>query len=539
MHPPQYTGFLLPPNFSVRRLTDRLGKVFPLLADEQQAIERLYLDTFDWRLYGAGVVLFEKRAGADAGLLLQDLAEEHTLTSVRCEATPAWPADIPAGELRERVARLVEMRILLPVVRVHSRAHVIRVLNEDQKTVVRLRVEEANCDIDGMDEPRTLLPRVRLVPVRGYGEELEAVARTLRDDFELPEAPRGLLEEAVAAIGREPGDYSSKLDIRLHARRRADAAVRRIFEHLLETLERNIPGTRVDLDSEFLHDLRVATRRMRSALTQIKGVLPPALEADFKDRLGWLGQATGPTRDMDVFLLEFPHYRDSLPARLREDLTPLHDYLVTHQRQEQQALRRKLDSPHFRRLLKDWHEYLESDLPKEPEAPNALRPIAEVAAERIWRMFRRVLREGRAIDDASPHADLHELRKSCKKLRYLIEFFQSLYPRDELKPLLKALKGLLDNLGQFQDLEVQSDKLESFAAAMQAEGEVPLPTLLAIGALVGDLLHRQALARAEFRSRFRAFDTRDNRAAYRRLFKPRPPEPEAAAVPATPAEQPA
>ncbi len=416
------------------------------------------------------------------------------------------------------------MRILLPLVRTHSRAHLIRVLNEDQKTVVRLRVEEVQCEAEGLDEPRTLLPRVRLLPVRGYDADLTEVARILREDFELPEAPRGLLVEALAAIGREPGDYSSKLDIRLHGRRRADASARRIFACLLDTLERNIAGTRTNLDTEFLHDLRVATRRTRAALTQIKGVLPAALQQDFKERFGWLGQATGPTRDLDVFLLEFPGYRDALPAPLREHLAPLHDYLVRHQQQEQRALRRKLDSPQFRALLKDWREYLESELPAAPEAPAALRPTQELASERIWRMFRRVLREGRAINPASPHAELHELRKSSKKLRYLIEFFQALYPAEELKPLLKSLKVLMENLGQFQDFEVQAGKLQSFAADMQIEGNAPLPTLLAMGALIGAVLQHQERARAKFQACFEDFDTHANRAAYRRLFRPPPPE---------------
>ncbi|MFM1892587.1 MAG: hypothetical protein RLZ44_1664 [Pseudomonadota bacterium] len=520
MHPTQYPGFLLPPNFTLRRLTDRLGKAVPLLEDEQQQIERLYLDTFDWRLHDGGVVLFEKRVGRDAALWLQDLAEEHTLTSVRCDRTPAWPADIPAGELQQRVGKLAAMRILLPLVRVRSRAHLLRVLNEDQKTVVRLRVEEVRCDAQGLDEPRALLPRVRLIPVRGYAEESAAVARLLREDLELPEAPRALLEEALAAIGRHPGDYSSKLNVRLHGQRRADVALRKICLHLLDTLERNVDGARRDLDPEFLHDLRVATRRTRSALTQVKEVLPMAVLEDFKERFAWLGQETGPTRDLDVFLLEFPRYRDSLPAALRADLEPLHEFLQTHQRQEQKALRRRLDSPQFQRLLQDWRDYLESELDAAPAAARALQPIQAVAGRRIWRMFRRVLKEGRAIADDSPHEDLHELRKSCKKLRYLIEFFQSLYPDDELKPLLKALKRLLDNLGEFQDLEVQSHQLQAFAAGMQQEGKVPLGTLLAIGALVGDLLHRQERARAAFHDCFAAFDTGDNRAVYRRLFKP-------------------
>ncbi len=517
---PQNPGFLLPPNFSVKRLTSRLDGEFPLLLEEEKLVDRVYLDTFDWRLHLGGVALVEKRMGNERALMLRDHADTLTLASVRSQRTPVRPDDIPDGELRERVAELVAMRVLLPLVKATSRARVIRILNEDEKTVVRLRVEEVSCDIDGTAEPRQLLPRVRVVPVRGYDSDLERVMRFLSDVLELPTAPRGLIDEALVAVGREPGDYTSKFNVQLSPNERSDAAARKIFLSLLDTLERNVEGTKADLDSEFLHDLRVATRRTRSALTQIKGVLPNDVLEDFKQRFGWLGQVTGPTRDLDVFLLEFPRYRYSLPSSLRGNLQPFHDFLETHQRQEQRALRRKLNAPHFRKLIRDWREYLESDLPSAPEAPNALRRVEDLARERIWKMFRRVSKEGRAIDATTPNEALHELRKSCKKLRYLIEFFSSLFPDEATKPLIKALKGLLDNLGEFQDLEVQAHKLQHFAELMQNEGDVPLPTLLTMGALVGDLLRHQEAARAQFEKRFEAFDAKENRQAYRDLFKP-------------------
>ena len=517
---PLYPGFLLPPNFSVKRLTTRLDTRFPLILEEEKRVERVYLDTFDWRLHAGGVALVEKRMGGERALMLRDSDDNRTLASVRCQQTPAWPSDIPSGELRNRVAKLIEMRVLLPLVKASSSARVIRVLNEDEKTVVRLHVEEVSCVIDGMPEPRKLLPRLRLVPVRGYDGDLQTVTRFLREELEVPGAPRGLIDEALVAVGREPGDYSSKFFVQLNPNERTDAAARKIFLHLLGTLERNIDGTKADLDSEFLHDLRVATRRTRSALTQIKGVLPTDVLEDFKQRFGWLGQVTGPTRDMDVFLLELPKYRKSLPHALRDDLEPFHDFLVAHQRKEQHALRRKLNAPHFRNLIKDWRDYLGSDLPSAPEAPNALRRVQDVSRERIWKMFRRVLKEGRAVDAATPNEALHELRKSCKKLRYLIEFFASLQSSEAIKPLIKALKALLDNLGEFQDLEVQAHKLQHFAELMQNEGEAPMPTLLTMGALVGDLLRHQERARTQFEKRFHAFDTKENRDAYRRLFKP-------------------
>lgn len=519
MNTPLRSGFLLPPNISVKRLTSRLASEFPLTIEDEKRVDRVYLDTFDWRLHLGGVVLIVKRIGNDQALMIRDHRDIQTLASVRCEQTPAWPEDIPNSALRERVAELVDMRRLLPLVNVHSDARVIRVLNEDGKTVIRLRVEEFSCDVEGLAESRKLLPRVLPVPVRGYDKDLANVTRYLRDVLDLSQTPRGLIEEALVAVGREPGDYSSKFRVQLNADERADEAARRIFLHLLNTLERNVDGTKEDLDSEFLHDLRVATRRTRSALTQIKGVLPADVLEDYKQRFGWLGQVTGPTRDMDVFLLEFPRYRNSLPHALRNNLEPFHDFLISHQRQEQKSLRRKLSAPHFRRLIKDWRDYLTSDLPTAPEAPNALRRIEDLAHERVWKMFRRVLKEGRAITSVTPNAALHELRKSCKKLRYLVEFFSSLYPSEATKPMIKTLKGLLDNLGEFQDLEVQAHKLQHFAELMQQEDSVPLSTLLTMGALVGDLLRHQETARSQFEKKFHAFDTQENREAYRQLFR--------------------
>jgi CHAD domain-containing protein len=262
----------------------------------------------------------------------------------------------------------------------------------------------------------------------------------------------------------------------------------------------------------------VAVRRTRSALSQIKGVFPEAVVDDFKARFGWVGQITGPTRDMDVYLLGFGDYRDSLPADYRDHLEPMHRFLEAHRKAEQAALARELDSPRFRKILQDWREFLEAPVPEQPEAPNAARPIRELASRRILKMYKRVLNEGRAIDPETPPEHLHELRKSCKKLRYLIEFTANIYPKKPAKAVIKNLKTLLDNLGTFQDLEVQAGKLRGLARQMSEEGEVPVDTLLAMGMLVDGLLERQRHARAEFQDRFAGFDSDANRRAYQQLF---------------------
>ena len=175
----------------------------------------------------------------------------------------------------------------------------------------------------------------------------------------------------------------------------------------------------------------------------------------------------------------------------------------------------------------DWAIYLaggvlEAQVPDHPRAANAARAVKSVADARIWRLVKRVRREGRAIRPESPSQDLHELRKSCKKLRYLMEFFQSLYPGEEIRGLVRVLKVLLDNLGGYRDLAVQAAHLRELAQRMRDEGQADTDTLLAIGALIGNLLARQQKARAAFREVFDGFLREEHHRTFRSLFAAAP-----------------
>jgi len=245
-------------------------------------------------------------------------------------------------------------------------------------------------------------------------------------------------------------------------------------------------------------------------MSQIKGVFESKELAPFKKGFGWIGKVTGPVRDLDVYLLQYPTYRASLPVALQADLEPFHDFLVKHQKEAQRDLVKKLNSPHFRKLLKSWRAWLNEPVPETPKAPNALRSIAELSDQRIRKLYATVMRDGEAIGPDSPPASLHDLRKVCKKLRYLMEFFQSLYPKPEIRQMIKEVKILLDNLGEFQDLQVQADSLEEFGKQMMQEG-APASVLMAMGILVGKLLERQARARDEFAGLFAAFGSRSTR----------------------------
>ena len=221
-----------------------------------------------------------------------------------------------------------------------------------------------------------------------------------------------------------------------------------------------------------------------------------------------------------MYLLKFDAYRARLPEQMQPALAPLKDFLQRKHRQEQGKLVAILKSARYREIKEQWRRYLDAPLPKRPTAEDAGKPIVEVAHRRTWRMYRRVLKEGQAITDASPATDLHELRKSCKKLRYLMEFFQTLYPDKQIRRAIRELKQLQDNLGDFQDLDVQTHTLRHFSELMQKEDHASPGTLNAMDTLMQGLESDMQGVRADFHARFERFATEDNQARFRALFHP-------------------
>jgi CHAD domain-containing protein len=127
------------------------------------------------------------------------------------------------------------------------------------------------------------------------------------------------------------------------------------------------------------------------------------------------------------------------------------------------------------------------------------------------------LAEGDAIDENSPSEALHDLRKSCKKLRYLMEFFQSLYPENQIKQFIKNLKGLQEVLGDFQDYAVQENTLKSFSEEM-LNNNIHANTLLAMGVLIQNLDTLRSNARKDFSSKFLIFRHEENHSEFKSLI---------------------
>jgi CHAD domain-containing protein len=509
--------YIIPDEIETSTIVTRLREQTGFIPDPVRHEQRTFYDSFDWRLYDKGLVLEETIEGRQRELVLRKLDSGSPLARALPSRRAAFIQDLPPGHLRDLLAPVLEMRELLPLTRIRARVQNLRLLNKDDKTIARIVIEESTLQARKGARTSRLAGRVRLLPVKGYRKPVARVTRLLEALHLAPDAIDPLLT-ALSAADVTPGQYSSKLNLDIEPGMRADEATRIILQRLLDMMQANEAGTRTGTDTEFLHDFRVAVRRTRSALGQIKGVLPQRILTRYKREFAWLGQITGPTRDLDVYLLQFEDYRNSLPEAMRSDLDPLHEFLRRHWQIEQRALVRALDSARYRRLVTDWRRFLAQPVNARSTLPNARRPVYEVACRRIWRVYRRIIREGNAIEADTPAEALHELRKTAKKLRYLMEFFQSLFPARKIKRLIGILKSLQNNLGDFQDFEVQVHTLRRFGEQMVEEHMAPATTLLAMGMLIEGLERRQQLARLEFAERFDAFSRTDNQAHFRAMF---------------------
>jgi CHAD domain-containing protein len=478
--------------------------------------ERTYYDTFDGLLHAAGRYAVHERAE----LSIHCSAGEGDVAGAPWATPPrrVLAIELDPGPLRDALLPIVGVRALLPRVHVRTTVTALDVVDDEDKTVARLTLEEPALVASSV---RTvpLRPRVRLAAVRGYDEALERTQRTLEHKLGFVAARRPLVDEAVRAAGAKPGGVSAKPKVKIAFSERTDVAAVAVLRGLYGVIQANIEGTIADVDSEFLHDFRVAVRRSRAVQRELKLAFPPDELARLRAEFRWLQQSTGDARDLDVYVLEFDSMRRLVPEAFAADLDPLLGVLRSHRLTARREMVRALRSDRAGALWCDWERFLDT-LTTAPEAdrPGAAEPIGRFSGERIAKVYRRMVNMGRAIDDRSPPEALHELRKRAKELRYLLELFGAeLYPADVVKPMIKSLKAFQDVLGRHQDREVQAARIRGLREEVSALPGGPA-ALMAMGMLVERVAADQRAARDEFAEVFAEFASPAHRRLVRETF---------------------
>jgi len=514
MHEPQAMEFWLDEPFDPAPELKQPGDAGQLVVTESLCLCRRILDTFDHRLLSAGWLLAIDEGTAGRVCVLQDN------TGQRWERE--WSGDDPlfwrdlAPHFPVPLAELIDVRALLPRLELRGERKAWRLEGNDGAEALKLAIETLTARYGELERP--LKPRLRVIP-GDHHRPFRGFVAECRGRAGMRIAAETSYTEAVRLLGSDWPETAFRFPVIAEPRRRADSAVRSVLLALLQTMRLNEPGVIAATDTEFLHDYRVAVRRARSILGQTEGVFPTTATERLRQGLASLAQATSEARDFDVFLLALDGMEAGLPPPLRGQFEPLRELLATLAADRQRRLRDRLNSARHRRFLDAWERYLQRPAPVKPRAPLALTPVNELVGRRIWKLYRRLRREGKAIGPDSPPEHLHELRKTAKKLRYQMEMFQSLFPPDDLRPLLRRLKCLQSSLGDYQDLSVQCGHLRDLAGVLR-ERQAPTDALLSVGALIGQLLAREPELRGECSEQLAEFAAGKARRGFRRLFRP-------------------
>jgi CHAD domain-containing protein len=495
-----------------------VGSLRALLPTRHHPIGRhqfTILDTFDGRVGRTGGQLV--RIGPDAGSTVAwEPRGGGGRLALRLNEPVGFAWDLPEGPLQRALAPVVGVRRLLEQADAEAFGSMLEVLDHRRKTVARLRVESGRVRLPSRpDAWRPLPTMMTLTVLRGYEDACERLVPVIESRPGVQSCPEGLQSLMLRHAGAPARADLSSLGLDLAPTIRADLGARQIHRALLAAIVDNEPGLRANLDTEFLHDFRVAVRRTRSLLGQIKHAFASGAVEHFSAEFSWLGRLTGALRDLDVLVLALREHRGDMPAA---DIEAVMHVLGQAQRREHEVLVEALNGARYQQLLRAWKTFLDKRVTDEAEDRNGTRLLAEVVARRGWRLARRIAGSAAAISEQTPAAHIHQLRIDAKKLRYLIDATPGFYDRADLDRILAALKKLQRALGDFNDAQVQEARLLECGRELYAAGTLT-PALLTLGRLAEQRRQRGERLRPEVIDTLSRFRARDTQAACRRAFK--------------------
>jgi len=298
---------------------------------------------------------------------------------------------------------------------------------------------------------------------------IEAFVTQMRGALGLKPARVSKYGAGLFATGQSPEADSdlgpTRIDASLSLGELAFAVLRRQFA----TMRAHEAGSRLGEDPEEVHDMRVATRRMRAAIKLFQDALPERARW-VRSELKWVAGVLGDVRDLDVQLEQIAEWSEGADEEGREALSRTGKALERQREEARGRLIEALDSTRYERLESSFAAMLKLGPTREvtpgggPDPRSkADEPVLSAGSDLLSRRYRKWRKLADRIDEGSDPEDFHELRKEGKRLRYALEFFTPVYGEEATAGLIKPLKTLQDDLGRHQDAIVATERLRELA----------------------------------------------------------------------------
>lgn len=417
----------------------------PLLAaitPQKQHLLNTYYDTPGLELHARRIAMRFRRKGWQWLLTVKSAEPACGGLAMRSEwETPASPgvfdfSQVDDNELRAFLEQATPQ--LEPVFTTDFKRQVWHV--PVGESLIELAIDRGHIESQGRRQP---ICEVELELISGQVTDIFCLTRSLQESINLTPGIASKAERGYKLFADSPESPFRAKAPSLSLEQTPVEAFRTIALACLEHFQRNEPGLLNGSSPEFVHQARVALRRLRSAIKLFAPVLPPEFVAAYGKTWQTLAGALGDARNWDVFLSEtLPPIQAAFPDNA--DIRRLRNEGKRRAKAARQAITRLLAGREYPRLLVEFTAAIYALGDVQPI------PLLDFARSRIRSHSQRArkLAQTHATLNA---AERHRMRISFKKLRYSLEFFEALLPKKRLAASLSALNQLQDELGLIND----------------------------------------------------------------------------------------
>ena len=420
-----------------------------LLADSKplrQKLANTYYDTPDRRLQGKKLAVRYRQKGTDWLLTVKSDAPSPGGLAQRGEwEVPSEPGTFDFSHVdNPKIRRFLESVIseLVPIFTTDfTRSY--WVLTPQEGTRVEVALDRGKI-VAG--ERQENLCEVELELLEGPVADLFAVALALQKDLALHPEAASKAERGFRLADGTPLAPCRAAEVHLETGLSTIAVFARTAFSCLAQLQGNERGARETNAPEFIHQARVAIRRLRSAIRLWRPLLPVEYVTNFDPRWRTLANQLGDTRNWDVFITEIlPPISKVFPEH--SDVKRIRDEAATHLAGCRKAAQAALAAPAYSELLLEFSAATAA-------LPESKKPtIAAFVPRSLNKRAKRVAELAAETKDSNPEAR-HALRVALKRLRYALEFFAPLFPARRMQRYHQSAAGLLDLLGRMNDIAV-------------------------------------------------------------------------------------
>jgi len=425
----------------------------------------IYLDTFDWKLFKKDISLRFRKLGNKGFYFLNNLNHEEKSASGNVESEETnqinEPWNVADEKIKREITGIISPRRLMEQIALRIRRNPSRIISPEG---IQIEVFFDSIILQTVNAGAPATGRLTEFSLRlktGAVDVFKKYAEDIAEKFSLAPASPQTLKDAIALLNitfpakNPPPAWVVRRDDRF------DTAVKKILAFQFHRLQENIPGAVDDIDTEFVHQARVSTRKMRSLLRLSDKAIPRGSAIYFTEELLWLGSLFGSVRDLDVFSLNLPVFENAIGIAPKKAMDILHGQIHVERMRNLAALKDGLASPRQRIFSLRLSAFIARQPALHPVSPLALKTVEEIVPPMITDLYRELTVRGNRILLNPKIENFHKLRIQFKKIRYACEFFNQAFD-GKLAGFIEDVVKIQDCLGELQDTVFTKELITGF-----------------------------------------------------------------------------